>query len=97
MPIARRRYYYPCQQGSWSTKSLLPAVAPVLEYADLDGVQDGGMAMEAYREAVRPATSQARRNEIHRQLTEYCRLDTYALVRIWQHVSGRFAEVQIRR
>lgn len=89
MPIARSHYYHPSQQGSWSIKSVLPAIAPDLDYAALVGVQDGGMAMVAYREAVRPATPQARRDAIRHELTEYCRLDTYALVRIWQQFSGR--------
>lgn len=89
MPIARRHYYHPSQQGSWSIKSVLPTVVPDLDYGDLEGVQDGGMAMAAYRKAVHTSTSLARRDEIHRQLTEYCRLDTYALVRLWRHFSGR--------
>jgi hypothetical protein len=70
MPIARRQYHYPSQQGSWSIKSVLPAVAPDLDYDELDGVKDGGMAMAAYREAVHPSTPLARRDEVHRQLTE---------------------------
>jgi len=47
LPIARARYYHPSQQGSWSIKAVLPAMAPELKYSDMDGVQDGGMAMRA--------------------------------------------------
>jgi hypothetical protein len=89
LPIARERYYHPSQQGSWSLKKVLPAVAPDLRYDDLDGVQDGGMAMEAFLEAIHPDTSTDRKASIEEQLRKYCKLDTYATVRLWQLFSGR--------
>lgn len=89
LPIANEHYYHPDQQGKWSIKCVLPTIAPDLRYDALDGVQDGGMAMTAYREAIHPGTKDARKNEIKRQLLDYCRLDTEAMVRVWQHFSGR--------
>jgi hypothetical protein len=89
LPIARNRYYHCSQQGSWSIKAVLPAAVPELSYEGLDGVQDGGMAMVAYGEAIRPDAIEARKDEIHQQLLAYCRLDTFALVRLWQVFSGR--------
>ena len=83
-PIARERYYHPSQQGSWSIKKVLPAVVPELRYDALDGVQDGGMAMEAFLEAIHPDTNPERKNQIEQQLLAYCKLDTYAMVRLWQ-------------
>ena len=88
LPIARERYYHPSQQGSWSIKAVLPAVVPELKYSDLDGVQDGGMAMEAFLEAIHPGVSDERRQTIRQQLIAYCKLDTYAMVRLWQVFSG---------
>jgi hypothetical protein len=85
LPIARRYYYHPSQQGSWSIKSLLPAIASDIGYDKLDGVKDGSMAATAYIEAISPRTSSERRDQIRRQLLDYCSLDTYALVRLWQH------------
>ena len=87
-PIAYNRYYNPSQQGSWSLKAVLPAVVPELSYDDLNGVQDGGMAIKAYGEAVAPDTSAARKKEIEKQLLTYCQLDTFATVRLWQFFSG---------
>lgn len=87
MPLVRRCYYHPSQQGSWSLKAVVPAVAPDLDYANLDGVQDGGMAAEAYIEAIDAETSAERRAEIERELSVYCRIDTEALVRIWALLS----------
>ena len=89
LPIARERYYHPSQQGSWSIKRVLPAVVPELSYADLDGVQDGGMAMDAFKEAIHPSTEPQRKKQIERQLLDYCQLDTYAMVRLWQVFAGR--------
>lgn len=89
LPIAREHYYHPSQQGSWSIKKVLPAVVPELRYDALDGVQDGGMAMDAFLEGIHPSTSAERKAEIERQLLEYCKLDTYAMVRLWQVFAGR--------
>lgn len=88
-PITKANYYHPNQQGSWSIKAVLPAVAPDLSYQNLEGVQNGGMAMEAYLEAIHPETSPERKNEIEKQLLAYCNLDTFAMVRLWQLLAGR--------
>lgn len=89
LPIARERYYHPSLQGSWSIKKVLPAVVPELRYDALNGVQDGGMAMDAYLEAIHPSTLPERKNQIEQQLLAYCKLDTYAMVRLWQVFAGR--------
>ena len=87
-PIATNRYYHPSQQGSWSIKVVLPAIAPDLSYEKLDGVKDGGMAMNAFNEAINPGTSKERISEIEKQLLDYCGLDTFAMVRLWQFFRG---------
>lgn len=89
LPIARDRYYHPSQEGSWSIKKVLPAVVPELRYDALDGVQDGGLAMEAFLEAIHPETSKGRKTQLAQQLLTYCKLDTYAMVRLWQVFAGR--------
>jgi len=89
LPITRTHYYHPSQKGSWSIKAVLPAVAPDLSYEALDGVQNGGMAMDAYLEAIHPETVPERKAEIGKQLLAYCGLDTFAMVRLWQFLSGR--------
>lgn len=89
LPIARERFYHPSQKGSWSIKAVLPAIAPDLRYQDLQGVQHGGMAQEAYLEAIRLNTASARREELKGQLERYCELDTWAMVRLWQFFSGQ--------
>lgn len=86
-PIAQDYFYAPSQQGSWSIKAVLPAVAPNLSYESLD-VQHGEMAIDAYIEAIDPTTTSERRTEIEQQLVAYCRLDTLAMVRIWALLAG---------
>jgi len=88
LPIARNRYYHPSQHGSWSIKAVLPALCPELSYAKLDGVQDGEMAIEAFKEAIALETTPERKREVEQQLLEYCKLDTLAMVRVWQIFSG---------
>lgn len=89
MKVAQGNYYHPDQQGSWSIKAVLPAVVPDLRYDTLGEVQDGGMAMQAFREAISSMTTKGRRDQIEDQLLRYCHLDTYAMVRLWQFFSGR--------
>lgn len=88
LPIARNYYYHPSQHGSWSIKAVLPALCPDLRYDELDGVQDGGMAMSAFLEAISADSSAERKSEIERQLLSYCALDTYAMVRLWSVFTG---------
>ena len=87
LPIARNRYYHPSQHGSWSIKAVLPAAIPELSYSQLDGIQDGGMAVSAFMEAIDPATAMERKAAIQNQLFSYCQLDTFAMVRLWQFFS----------
>ena len=88
LPVARDHYYHPDQEGSWSIKAVLPTLCPDLDYGRLEGVQDGSMAMEAFLEAMDPATTPDRKAEIGRHLIAYCALDTLALVRLWSAFSG---------
>lgn len=84
LPLAREHYYHPSQQGSWSIKKVLPALVPELSYSQLEGVQDGGMAMGAFVEALQPTTSPERKSQIESQLLAYCQQDTWAMVKIFE-------------
>lgn len=88
LPIAQTRFYHPSQHGSWSIKKVLPAIAPEFRYNQLAGIQDGDMAMQAYLEAVDPATTCERKQEIRDQLRAYCSLDTRALIEVWKIFFG---------
>jgi len=80
LPLARAAYYHPSQMGSWSIKAVLPALVSELSYADLEGVHDGGDAQLAW---IKAANAKAKeRKRIGDQLLEYCKLDTWAMVKI---------------
>jgi hypothetical protein len=82
LPIARKHYYHPAMKGSWSLKAVLPTIASDLDYAQLEHVQHGGMAEQAYAEIINPSTAEERRNELIQGLREYCAQDTLAMVRL---------------
>jgi hypothetical protein len=88
LTVTREYYYHPAQHGSWSLKQVLPALVPDLNYAELDEVQDGGMAQTAYAELLHPDTENARRVTIRQQLLAYCHLDTLAMVEIRKALSS---------
>jgi len=81
-PLTERSYYHPQMMGSWSIKSVIPTIAPELDYAALGGVQEGGQAQVAYLEAIHPNTPPERRQAIERDLFAYCAHDTLAMVRL---------------
>lgn len=81
LPITRANYYHPAMKGSWSIKAVLPTIAADLRY-DLLAVGNGGDAQVAFREVLHPNTSDARKKELTEGLSQYCELDTMAMVRL---------------
>jgi len=82
LPLVRNYYYHPEMKGSWSIKSVLPTVAPELNYNDLEEVQEGMGAQMAYLETINPETSESRREELIERLLKYCKMDTLAMVKL---------------
>ena len=69
-------------EGSTSIKKVLPVLAPDLDYAGME-VANGTDAMEAWQRLVSlPKGSQ--KNELRKSMLEYCKLDTLAMVRIFE-------------
>ncbi|MDH4108578.1 MAG: DUF2779 domain-containing protein [Gammaproteobacteria bacterium] len=88
-PIIEQGYYHPSMRGSWSLKSVLPAVLPDMNYGKLDGIQEGMDASSGYLEAIAPGTTPERRQALDAQLRAYCRFDTEALYRLVQVFAAR--------
>jgi len=75
--------YYREMKGSYSIKTVLPALCPddpQLDYHNLDLIHNGDEAMKAY--ATLHLQSPQEIAEIRRALLAYCRLDTLAMVKI---------------
>ena len=87
-PVTKINYYHPDMLGSWSIKAVLPTIAPDMDYAVLEGIQEGTQASAAYLEAIDPKTSAERNEEIRRDLLKYCKHDTEAMVRLVQFFAG---------
>lgn len=70
--------------GSTSIKKVLPVVVPELTYEGMD-VADGTAAMDAWSKMLAEIDPENRK-ELRNALLEYCRLDTLAMVRIFEFV-----------
>ena len=85
VPFQKGWYYNRAMGGSFSIKSVLPALFPddpELNYANLEGIHNGGDAMTAF--PAMASMSEAERKAMRRNLLEYCKLDTYAMVKVWE-------------
>jgi hypothetical protein len=83
-PVTKASYYHPDMLGSWSIKAVLPTIAPDMDYARLECIQEGNAASAAYLEAIDPQTTPERKEEIRKELLKYCKHDTEAMVRLVQ-------------
>ena len=85
-PFRDGYYYVPAMHGSFSIKSVLPALFPdedSLNYHNLDErCQNGGNAMTLFPriQFMEPEEAAASREALLR----YCELDTWAMVKVWE-------------
>lgn len=84
--VTENSYYHPAMKGSWSLKAVLPTIDSKLKYSG--EVQDGGAAQRAYVELTDAATNPERREALTRELLEYCKTDTLAMVRLVRFFAG---------
>ena len=83
MRIVRTEYYHPEFHGSFSIKSVLPALVPELAYDDLD-VQEGTTAAATFEQLITGGVPQSKVGGIREALLEYCKRDTEAMVRVYE-------------
>ena len=87
-PFQKGWYYKKESGGSFSIKSVLPAICPddpELDYHGLDGVHNGTEAMSVYPEIrYMPPEEQ---EKARKNLLAYCRLDTLAMVKVWKRAA----------
>ena len=87
VPFQSGFYYNRAMGGSFSIKSVLPAIFPddpALNYHNLEGVHNGGEAMTIFPKIkdMPPEEQQRARHN----LLKYCELDTYAMVKVWEEL-----------
>ena len=85
IPFYNREYYSKNMHGSYSIKYVLPALFPYdkeLDYHNLDLIHNGSEAMNAF------STLEEKNKEeieiIRKNLLKYCKLDTFAMVKIYE-------------
>lgn len=84
-PFKRLMYYHPDFHGSFSIKSVLPALFPgdpELDYKHL-AIHSGDEAMDVFPQ-LREIDDADEKEAIREALRAYCRLDTLAMVKIWE-------------
>ena len=85
-PFRAGDYYVPAMGGSFSIKSVLPALFPddpSLNYHNLTGgVQNGGDAMTIFPKIQHMKLDEA--EAAREALLRYCELDTWAMVKVWE-------------
>ena len=85
-PFQQGCYYLPSMGGSFSIKRVLPSLFPddpALDYHNLEGgVQNGNDAMNIFPKIQFMSTED--QQETRKALLEYCGLDTFAMVKVWE-------------
>ena len=79
--VIHDHYYHPAFQGSYSIKTVLPAVAPSLGYTDLQ-IQEGGTAAREYARMVFDEMDLIERLNLREALVQYCARDTFAMLEL---------------
>jgi len=69
--------------GSASIKDVLPALIKDLSYKDLE-IQGGSVAQRVWMETILEGKNITTKDEIMNQLLDYCKLDTLAMVRLYE-------------
>lgn len=85
IPFSERWYYVPAMRGKSTIKCVLPALYPDdpdLDYSVLEGVHSGTEAIEAFLSL--SGMDPEDRERTRKQLLEYCKLDTLAMVRLYE-------------
>lgn len=87
VPFQSGWYYKKEIGGSFSIKSVLPAICPddpELDYHELEGVHNGTEAMTVFPQIQYMAPEE--QEQVRRNLLAYCRLDTLAMVKVWEEL-----------
>lgn len=85
VPFQSGLYYNKAMGGSFSIKSVLPALFPddpALDYHNLEQIHNGGEAMTIFPKIKdMPPEEQTTTRQ---NLLKYCELDTFAMVKVWE-------------
>jgi predicted RecB family nuclease len=80
-PVVKQHTAHPDYRGSFSIKSVLPALVPGMSYKDME-VGRGDQVQPVWERLAAGEGTDAERARWRQSLLDYCRLDTLAMVRI---------------
>jgi Domain of unknown function(DUF2779) len=81
LPIIRDHVYHPAFGGSYSLKSVLPALVPQMTYEGME-VADGQAAGLTWESLVRGELDSDERERIRKALLDYCGQDTLGMLKL---------------
>ena len=88
MTIFSKNYYVDAAfKGSASIKNVLPVLVPELSYKTLS-VQKGDQAVERWEKLIDQETPKEEREQIAKDLLEYCKMDTIAMLKIYEKLKA---------
>jgi predicted RecB family nuclease len=87
--LIKRHFYHAAFYGSFSLKSVLPALVSSMSYDDLL-IQEGTHASLQYLQMFNPETPTEEKKKIEEALLAYCSHDTLAMVKIREALLRRF-------
>lgn len=79
-----RAIYSEAFRGSYSLKNVLPIMVPELSYKNLN-IQEGATASYLYGQMNDLEPSE--KEQLRKDLLEYCHLDTLAMLKIWERIA----------
>lgn len=85
-PFQKKFYYTNDMKGSYSIKYVLPALVPELNYSDLE-INEGGLASLTFESLFGEKDLEIINNK-RKNLLEYCKLDTFAMVKILEKMEN---------
>lgn len=83
LPVVRSGYYHPAMRGSFSIKTVAPAVCPELDYSDLVEVANGAVAQSTWWSLVKDALNPEQGRTLMTGLLAYCKRDTLSMVAVF--------------
>jgi hypothetical protein len=89
LPFSNGHFVHKDFKGSASIKNILPVLVPKLSYKLL-GINEGGMAQRVWMDTFLKNKNSDNKEQIVKDLIEYCKLDTLAMVEIYQYLINNF-------
>ena len=82
LKLVRESYYHPEFHGSYSIKSVLPALVPAMSYDDLE-IKNGSIAANGFARMISPDTPYSEKAKTKEALRAYCQRDTEAMAQVF--------------